>query len=489
MRVLIAVVAGPHQGQVFAFNGHDMFLVGRSKNAHFRLPKEDEYFSRLHFMVEVNPPCCRLMDMGSTNGTYVNGQRVALADLKDGDLIQGGQTVLRVSIEDTDSEVVTRALPGSPAVVAPPVAAPPAGVEEPGEQDFPEPAQAVPAGTPLAETLPPFALGPLTATCAVCTQPAPEAVPGELALCLTCHEGIGRLPQNFPGFWLVRVLGKGGMGMVYLAWRLADRAVVALKTIRPAVEAGRPVVERFLREARILEELDHPYIVAFRSSGQSGGLLYFVMDYVPGDDAATLLARDGPWPIPRAVARVCQLLEALQYAHDRGFVHRDIKPANLLITEEAGQEVVKVVDFGLARTYQASKLSGLTMAGATGGTVPFMAPEQITSFREARPPVDQYAAAATLYNLLTGQFIHDFPAANHLRLLRILQEDPVPLRMRRPEVPEALATIIHRALAREPERRFAGVEQFRQALVPFRDGAGSGEVTPALSSLISPSAR
>ena len=96
MRLHIAVIAGPHQGQVFTFTGHDTFLVGRSKRAHFRLPEKDEYFSRIHFLVEVNPPRCQLLDMKSTNGTYVNGRKVAVADLADGDLIQGGQTVLRI---------------------------------------------------------------------------------------------------------------------------------------------------------------------------------------------------------------------------------------------------------------------------------------------------------------------------------------------------------------------------------------------------------
>jgi serine/threonine-protein kinase len=112
-----------------------------------------------------------------------------------------------------------------------------------------------------------------------------------------------------------------------------------------------------------------------------------------------------------------------------------------------------------------SRLSGLSALGQVSGTVPFMAPEQITNFREARPPVDQYAAAATLYNLLTGKYVHDYPADFQKRLLMVLQDDPVPLRARRPELPEALAAVVHRALAREPENRFAAVAAFRAALL------------------------
>jgi serine/threonine-protein kinase len=148
-------------------------------------------------------------------------------------------------------------------------------------------------------------------------------------------------------------------------------------------------------------------------------------------------------------------------------VHRDIKPANLLVSAEPNGEVARLVDFGLARVYQASKLSGLSMTGQVGGTVQFMAPEQITHFREAKPPVDQYAAAATLYNLLTGRYVHDFPKEFHRCIGMILQEDAVPICSRRADVPEGLAKVMQRALARQPEKRFADVTELRQGLLPF----------------------
>src|SRR5213593_3937228 len=128
MRVTLTVIGGPHTGQTFSFSGHDTFLVGRSKRAHFRLPAKDRYFSRVHFLVEVNPPQCRLMDMGSRNGTYVNGRRVEdTIDLKDQDQIRAGRTVLRVGVEVT------------------------AEVEQPPEA---EPLPAVPIPTPEAVPVP-----------------------------------------------------------------------------------------------------------------------------------------------------------------------------------------------------------------------------------------------------------------------------------------------------------------------------------------------
>src|SRR5262249_58851116 len=111
----------------------------------------------------------------------------------------------------------------------------------------------------------------------------------------------------------------------------------------------------------------------------------FAMDYVRGRDASQILRSESPLAVSRGVSLVCQLLEALEYAHARGFVHRDIKPANLLVSPQRGREVVKLADFGLARVYQSSQLTGLTMSGDIGGPVAFMAPEQITN-RRASPP-------------------------------------------------------------------------------------------------------
>src|SRR5437899_3669615 len=120
MRVTLTVIGGPHEGQTFSFSGHDTFLVGRSKRAHFRLPAKDRYFSRFHFLVEVNPPYCRLMDLGSRNGTYVNGEKVASADLKNGDEIKAGHTLLRVVVSGSEKTSANEQAPETP-IIRPPV--------------------------------------------------------------------------------------------------------------------------------------------------------------------------------------------------------------------------------------------------------------------------------------------------------------------------------------------------------------------------------
>jgi serine/threonine-protein kinase len=463
MRVQIAVIAGPHQGQVYLFCGHDVFIVGRSKHAHFRLPHTDEYFSRLHFLVEINPPHCRLVDLGSTNGTYVNGQKVALEELHDGDLVQGGQTVMRVSVEENDDEPVSVPAGGTPS--------PPPPIQMPAAAPA---ALAASFRAPATEAPHPPEAG-LTAQCSVCASPAPPIIATinesqttagpAWPVCEDCRAQSRLLPQPFPNYLLVRELGRGGMGVVYLTLDVRHGDTVALKTIAPERQCGVAEVERFLREARILEQLHHRHVVAFREMGESCGQLYLAMDFVAGVDAKAMLERDGPLPVERAVHLIAQALEALHHAHQRGFVHRDVKPANLLVVQQDGTESAMVLDFGLARAYQMSQLSGLSMMGQVGGTVPFMAPEQLTNFRESRPSVDQYAAAATLYTLLTGKYVHDFPPGFHQRFLEILQDDAVPIRRRRQELPQALADVIHRALDRSPENRFPDAAAFRAALL------------------------
>lgn len=439
MQVTLTAIAGPHQGQSYTFDQHDIFLVGRSGKAHFRLPRKDMYFSRIHFMVEVNPPRVALLDMGSRNGTRVNGQRIESANLKHGDEIQAGHTVLRVAVASPEAdEPVVKVVRADAAEASLATLA----ISEEEDRNF---------------KLPP-------SLCAACE--GPRADPVKL-LCEACEQLAAENLQPVPGHTLVQELGRGAMGVVYLGIRDSDGLRVAVKTIQPAIASDEQQVQRFLREAEILRQLHHPNIVTFRAMGEAAGMLYFVMDHIRGTDAKQLLKKQGALEVRLGVRIMCQVLEALAHAHDRGFVHRDIKPANIILSHEGGRKTVKLADFGLARVYQASQLSGVTMNGDVGGTLPYLAPEQITNYRDVRPTADQYSAAATLYNLLTNQYVYDFPTRTVAGFMLIMEKEPVPVRQRRPEIPDELAQVIHRALAREPKERYATVKSFRKALIPF----------------------
>jgi serine/threonine-protein kinase len=270
-----------------------------------------------------------------------------------------------------------------------------------------------------------------------------------------------------PGYEVQEEIGRGGMGAVFRAVRLADGSPAAVKVIVPAVGVGRRQVERFLREARVLGSLAHPNVVRFVEAGQFDGGLFIAMELVDGPDGGQLVARQGPLRAELAVRIVCQALVGLAHAHAAGFVHRDVKPSNLLLAEQQGKRVVKVADFGLARAFEASRLSGLTLTGEVGGTPAFMPPEQVTHYRLVKPAADQYSAAATLYYLLTGKYAFDFPSDTGSRLVKLLTESPVPLRDRRPDVPAGLAAAVHKAMAREPADRYPDLSAFRAALVGY----------------------
>jgi serine/threonine-protein kinase len=275
-----------------------------------------------------------------------------------------------------------------------------------------------------------------------------------------------RALPGIPGYVLDREIGRGGLGVVYRARRVADGTRVAIKVFRPIVGVGEGNVQRFLGLARALRHLGHPNVVRVLDSGSAGPLLLYVaMKYVAGSDAGRVVRERGPLPVRPAVLLTAQALAGLAYLNARGFVHRDVKPSNLLIGKSGDRKVVKVADCGLARACEDSRLGGLALAGDVGGTLGLVAPEQVTHPRAAGPAADQYAAAATLYYLLTARPPHDLPNEPDRALATILSTDPVRIRERRPDVPEPVAGVIGRALAADPTARYPDVDAFRAALL------------------------
>jgi tetratricopeptide (TPR) repeat protein len=260
---------------------------------------------------------------------------------------------------------------------------------------------------------------------------------------------------SVPGYALERELGRGGMGVVYLARQLRLNRPVALKM--PPVGLGVEEWLRFRIEAEAAARLQHSHIVQVHETGEQEGRPYLVMELVEGGSLAQKLAQ-APLAARPAAELVEQLARAVHYAHERGVIHRDLKPANVLL---AADGTPKVTDFGLARRLsQASgsvpRLSGVrTQTGAILGTPCYMAPEQAAGRgKEAGPATDVYALGAILYECLTGR--PPFRGATALETTeQVLRDDPVPPRKLQPGVPRDLETVCLKCLAKEPPRRYA----------------------------------
>jgi serine/threonine-protein kinase len=257
------------------------------------------------------------------------------------------------------------------------------------------------------------------------------------------------------------------MGVVYLAQKNGNPRKVALKLIAPETAAARSAIDRFLREMGVVSQLKHPNIVEFFEQGTTRGRFWFAMEYVDGPNLEALArSQPGNYPIHQACRMTYQVLKGLEHAHGLGFVHRDIKPENILIGKGPQGLCAKISDFGLAKSFRSLGLSGLTFSGEMRGTIPFMPPEQVLDFKKVLPAGDLYASAATLYYLLTCQFIYDqAEGTDPIRLL--LEEPPVPIEARRPDVPRALSQVLQRCLARDPGERYPDARSLRQAIRPF----------------------
>ena len=268
--------------------------------------------------------------------------------------------------------------------------------------------------------------------------------------------------QVFAGYTIVRRLGSGGMGEIYLAAhpRLPRRD--ALKVLPAEVTDDTEYRERFNREADIAAALWHPHIVTIHDRGEFDGQLWISMDYVEGTDAARLLQERYPNGMPpdEVIRIVTAVAGALDYAHQRQLLHRDVKPANILLAHpDSGDERVLLADFGIARWVDDA--SGLTATNMTVGTVAYAAPEQLMG-KDIDGRADQYALAATAFHLLTGTplFQHSNPA---VVISQHLSSAPPAIGSRRPEL-SRLGPVFSKALAKAPEERFDRCLDFAHAL-------------------------
>jgi tRNA A-37 threonylcarbamoyl transferase component Bud32 len=286
---------------------------------------------------------------------------------------------------------------------------------------------------------------------------------------------------SHPKFRILRELGRGGMGVVYQARQTVMNRQVVIKVINQSLLEHPDVLERFRREVQAAANLSHTNIVTAYDAEQAGNLHMLVMEFVPGQNLAEVLHKQGPLPVTHACHYARQAALGLQHAHEQGMVHRDIKPQNLMLTPK-GQ--VKILDFGLAKVISENRPSkNLTALNSYMGTPEYSAPEQATDARSADIRADLYSLGCTLYCLLAGRppFQEDTPVK---AILAHLEKEPQPLPELRPEVSTKLWAVVARLLAKDPGQRYQKPAEVAEALAPFckpggKPGAASGASPPA----------
>jgi serine/threonine-protein kinase len=497
-RVTLTITAGPCAGQQFVFDERGVSILGRASDCHPRVrERERRRVSRHHCLLDVNPPDARVRDFGSLNGTFVNGQKIGQRprgtrpeqadrdafpehDLKEGDEIRLGDTVFRVSIF---------------------VPAQCAGCSIEIPEDDREAARRPDGSYQCANCRQPRRTGSVLAipagamVCVRCGKDVSAEMGGRRGgefVCAACKANPYRMMRDLlqlavsddpdlvaiKGYQVIRELGRGGMGAVYLARHEKAGNLVALKVLLPQVALNDRARRHFLREIDFTRGLRHGNVVRLHDAGCSRGVFFLTLEYCDGDSVHQLMKqRGGPLPIAEAAAIILQVLDGLQYAHNAevsvtlsdgsravaaGLVHRDVKPQNVFLSG-GKSPVAKVGDYGLAKAFDLAGLSGLSATGAAAGTPCFLPRQQVVDFKYARPEVDVWAAAASLYYMLTGRYPRDFPPGKDPWQV-VLQDEPVPIRRRERSIPQRLAEVIDVALREKPGIPFQTPAALKAAL-------------------------
>jgi serine/threonine-protein kinase len=497
-QITLRVVQGELSGQEFAFDERTTCIIGRHKDCSPRIPNDAVHktISRHHCLLDINPPDIRIRDFGSRNGTHVNGKKIGQRekgqtaeeaakrkfpeyDLKDGDEIRLQKTAFKVSVF----------VPTVCSKCSVEIAEPDKAAGHVRENTYLCPNCRKERAKPPSQ--------PTRPKCLKCGRDVLSEIGDNRQgdyICQNCKKdpwqllkkllGLANQGQRdllgIKGYSVLKELDRGGMGAVYLARNIETNEEIALKIMLPQVAVNERGKEAFLRETRNTQALSHQHIVKLLDSGCSQGTFFLTLEFCDGGNVDDLMKRrDGLLSIDEALKIIFQVLDGLEYAHraeipyvklrdgkvvrGRGLVHRDLKPHNIFLTTAGGTTVAKVGDYGLSKAFDMAGLSGHTCTGEVAGTPCFMPRQQIINFRDAKPEVDVWAAAASLYCMLTGAPPRDFSLNRDIWQI-VLQTSAVPIRKRKPGIPKRLAEVIDHALVDNPEIGFKSADQFKRAL-------------------------
>ncbi|MEA5618859.1 protein kinase, partial [Cronbergia sp. UHCC 0137] len=396
--ITLTITTGKLSGKQYVFDSPTTCLIGRNDDCYLSIANEfDHRISRYHCLLDIKPPEIQIRDLGSLNGTYVNNQKIGGRqshqtaeeatklnfpeyNLQDGDQITLGDTVIRITIK------------------------------------IPQPVNPTPPIQPPNQQTPNF------------FTPAP---PGKIKLfdivkkLINLAAGGNRNLKALRDYQIIKSIGKGGFGEVYLAQHSQTAKLVALKVMLPAIAGNEDSVQMFLREIENMKTLKHPHVVELFDYGYAENLFFFTMEYYEAGNVYDLMRQlGGKLPLNTALAIIHQVLDGLTYTHNaeipyvklasggfgkgKGLVHRDLKPSNIFLSIINGQLIAKIGDYGLAKSFDLAGLSGQTITKSVGGTPGFIPRQQVLKYRESKPEVDVWAAAASLYNMLTGYLPRNF---------------------------------------------------------------------------------
>ena len=444
-KITLTITAGKKTGETFVFDQHDTLVVGRHEDCQVCID-DDTQVSRHHFVMEVNPPEICIRDLGSRNGTHVNGtkhggrdktetpeqgllRKFPTLELHEGDEVRVGKTMFKVKIEAAVGQPVHLKCQRCGKNVAAE-----AGLNRQG-----------------------------TYLCKKCQA---ENDPMQLLIGILGQAAKAVEPSvdiSIPYYTIESKLGEGGMGAVYLVHHNTNYQKAALKIMLSKIAVDSVAREKFLREIEVTRSLTHKNVVKLIGNGVAGSIFYFLIEYCDGGSVYDLMKQRGGYlSVEEAGPIMGQAIEGLAYAHAAKVVHRDLKPQNILLSKNGSGWVTKIADMGLAKNFDQAGFSGMTVTGSMAGTFVFMPREQVTDFKHFKPVSDVWSMGATCYNMLTGQFPRDRkPGQDPLDM--VLQNEVVPLRRRNPSIPAAIAEVIDRALLPNVNSRYQNAGEMHKA--------------------------
>ena len=516
--VTVNVTKGEQSGETYKYTEKESLILGRADDCGIVL--KEQTVSRYHCLVEILPPAANFRDFGSGNGIRLNGKTVVPGRFRTGRSLEEAQEdseIVQFPLKDGDVIALSSKCELTIGVFMPEYCAECLEELEEGDEDryknddgenicpschaLRESERAAKA----AEEAEKEQLAKLRrdaireardakSRCVICGALLPEDNAANNAqICPNCKAkpiaileymlrmAAGDNPEmaDIKGFRKISELGRGGMGAVFKVEEESTGDIYALKMMLAVTSASAMARAKFLREASIGKQLKHPHILEHYRYGGSGDVFYVLQEICEGGSVDKLLERKGgKLPQDMAVNITLQILEALDYAHTekieadladgtvkkfKGIVHRDIKPGNFFILGRSGDPFVKLADFGMAKAFEAAGLTGLTWTGEAGGTPAFMPRQQIINFRDAKPGVDVWAVAASLYNMLTGCLPKEFNFHKDL-WSQALKNPAVPIRKRSPHIDKRLAEAIDQALIERPAIGFETAKEFKQAI-------------------------